>query len=252
MPSAALRGISRSLRTYHGNAERSARMAAMYGRFLQQGSLAFDVGAHVGDRVTCFRSLGASVVAVEPQPMPARVLRMIHGRDPHVTLVEAACGTGPGTLRLHINEANPTVSTGSTAFVRAANGARGWEGQDWNQTADVAMVSLDQLISDLGMPDFVKIDVEGFEADVLNGLSHAPPALSFEFTMIQRDVAHACLARLTELGEYRFHLSLGETHRFTTQMTETADEMSARIDTLPHTANSGDVYAVLANADTVQ
>jgi hypothetical protein len=63
-----LRGVLRSLRIYYGDRKRRDAMDALYRRFIRPGDLAFDVGAHVGDRVASFRRLGARVVAVEPQP----------------------------------------------------------------------------------------------------------------------------------------------------------------------------------------
>ncbi len=237
--------LHRSLDVYYGDPVRDAAMDALYACFLKPGQLAFDIGSHVGDRIGSFRRVGASVVALEPQPLCARAIRAIYGGDSNVALVEAACGPKPGTLTLHINSRNPTVTTASPDFVRAADGAGGWEGQVWDQSIEVPVTTFDSLIAQHGMPDFAKIDVEGFEADVLAGLSQTVPALSFEFTTIQRDVAVRCLDHLMLLGDYRFDIALGEAQRLTFDRWVTATEMQLHIESLPHDANSGDVYCVL-------
>jgi FkbM family methyltransferase len=244
-PKGTAKSLSRSLRVYHGDAGRNAAMDALYAQFLAPGDLAFDIGAHVGDRTSSFRRLGARVVALEPQPGPARAIRLIHGRDRKVTLVEAACGDRSGTATLRINSANPTVSTMSGEFVDAARDADGWREQIWDHELTVPCTTLDALIRQHGLPDFIKIDVEGFEAHVLAGLTRTPAALSFEFTTIQRDVAEACLALLEALGPYRFNLALGESQRLVFPEPIPAEAMGAHLRELPHAANSGDVYAIL-------
>jgi FkbM family methyltransferase len=237
--------LRRSLDIYYGDPAHDAAMDALYSRFLRPGTLAFDIGSHVGDRIGSFRRLGARVVALEPQPLCARAIRTIYADDPDVMLVEAACSDWPGSVTLRINSANPTVSTASHDFIGAAGGAGGWEGQVWDAEVEVPCTTLDALIARYGMPAFVKIDVEGLEDAVLAGLSQAVPALSFELTTIQRDVAFRCLDKLAALGPYGFDIALGESQRLTFERWISKAEMATHIAALPHAANSGDVYCLL-------
>ena len=241
----ALSNLKRSLEVYYGDPARDAAMDRLYASFLKPGDLAFDIGSHVGDRIGAFRRRGARVVALEPQPDCAHVVREIYRDDDRVTLVESACGPKPGRLTLHINSANPTVTTASTDFVKAADGAGGWEGQKWDRAIEVPVTTLDALIATYGRPAFVKIDVEGFEGDVLAGLSQPLPMLSFEFTTIQRDVAFACIGRLGHIGRYQFEVALGESQKLEIGRWISGDQMAQFIEQLPHEANSGDVYAKL-------
>ena len=236
------RATLRSLRIYYGDRKRAAAMDRLYGDFIAAGDLVFDVGAHVGDRIASFRRLGARVVAVEPQRAMLRTLRLLYGRDSHVTLEATAVGRQKGRLRMLINADNPTVSTASSAFVAAANGAPGWESQRWNEFTDVDVTTLDALIAQHGVPAFIKVDVEGFEAEALAGLSQAVRVLSFEFTTIQPDVALACIARCAELGYARFNAALGESQAMVGEWVS-ADEIARWLAALPQAANSGDIYA---------
>lgn len=246
-PNGTARAIGRSLRIYHGDRAHRAALDAHHARFVKPGDLVFDIGAHVGDRISSLRRLGARVVAVEPQPGAMRALRLIHGRDRNVTLLQVAAGDASGELTLLVNTKNPTVSTASQDFIAAADGASGWEGQSWDHRITVPALTLDALIAAHGLPDFIKIDVEGFEDRVLAGLSLPVKLLSFEFTTIQRDIAHKCLIKLASLGNYRFEMTLGEKQRFEQGDWVTADQMADLISNLPHEANSGDVYARLQN-----
>jgi FkbM family methyltransferase len=238
-------GVARSLRVYYRDPERAAAMERLYAGFVKPGDLVFDVGAHVGDRIRAFRRLGARVVAVEPQLPMVRVLRLIYGRDADVTIEPMAVGRAAGSITLQINVANPTISTASRAFIAAAAGSPRWIGEQWTREITVPVTTLDALILRHGPPSFAKIDIEGFEAEALAGLSRPIPALSFEFTTIQRDVALAALARCVALGYRRFNAALGESQTFVFSDAADADTLRAWLVDLPDEANSGDVYASL-------
>lgn len=237
--------LGRSFDVYYRDPERAARMDLLNAQFVPDGGLAFDIGAHVGDRTGSFRRLGARVVAVEPQPHIFRALRLIYHNDPKVTLCQTAIAARQGKLELYINSRNPTVSTGSTDLISAARGSEQWEGQVWDACVTVPMTTLDALIAAHGVPDFTKIDVEGFELQVLQSLTKPVPSLSFEFTTIQRDVALSCLHRIAELGSYIFNLSLGEDHALHLTDWLDAGSLSELLMSLPDSANSGDIFARL-------
>jgi FkbM family methyltransferase len=241
----AARGVIRSLRIYYGGRHRRSALDRHYARFVAAGDLVFDVGSHVGDRVGAFRRLGARVIAVEPQPALAKTLRLLYGRDKEVIVVQSAVGREAGAVALKLNLDNPTVSTASEAFIAASHGAPGWEGQQWTRTVDVPVTTLDGLIARHGAPRFIKIDVEGYEAEALAGLSAAAPALSFEFTTIQRDVACACVARCAAIGYRAFEASLGESLAFVHARKLDVGQMMDWLTGLPASANSGDIYATL-------
>jgi FkbM family methyltransferase len=238
-------GILRSVWIYYADRSRAAAMDRLYAGFVRRGDLVFDIGAHVGDRVASFRRLGARVVAVEPQAAMLKVLKLFYGRGADVAIENQAVGRKAGTTSMMINVDNPTVSSASLDFIDAAREAPGWEKQRWTRSVSVPVTTLDELIDKHGVPAFIKIDVEGFEAEVLAGLTHAVNALSFEFTTIQRDVALACVERCVAMGYTRFNAGLGESQNFVNANWVDSEEIVRWLTGLPYAANSGDVYAAL-------
>lgn len=244
MQTARLLGIARSLAIYHAVPGRAGRLRRLCAPFVPAGGLCFDVGAHAGNRTRCFRALGAHVVAIEPQADFARLLRWMFKGDPAVTVLEAAVGSAPGEAQLQVSARTPTVSTLSPEWLARVGGDESFRGVDWAPGPLVRIATLDALIARHGVPDFVKIDVEGMEGEVLAGLSQPLAALSFEYLAIAPDLSIACVERLASLGDYRFNWSPGESMRFAGERWLDAARMRERLAAMSARAGSGDVYAL--------
>lgn len=176
-----------------------ARAFSLYKRCVRSGNLCFDIGANHGSRSVIFTLLGARTIAVEPNASLTGKLRRI----PRVTVVNKAVSDAPGMRKMLFNR-NDQISSLNPEWRKK------WlEFPDWEER-DIECTTFDQLIAEHGIPDFTKIDVEGFESAVLAGLSQPMPLLSFEASPGFEENAKRCLDHLLKLGDYEFNLAFGD------------------------------------------
>ena len=135
-------GLCRSLLIYHAVPFRQSRLRTLLSPLVPPGGLAFDLGAHVGNRVRALRGLGARVIAVEPQPAYANLLRRLFARDKNIVIVEAAIGERAGDALLSVSDRHPTVSTLSPAWRDRIGRQPGFRGVDWNREIEVTVETL--------------------------------------------------------------------------------------------------------------
>lgn len=160
--------------------------------------LVFDVGALGGGLAHQCAKVGIECVSIEPLPEAYEAILKIM---PDAIVIQKALGTEPGRADLTI------CGTLSTMVPEKWFGPRSrFRHIDTSGTVEVEVTTLDELIAEYGKPDFVKIDVEGYELEVLKGLSQPVPLLSFEYTPPFYKDAAACLDHLVGLGmkEYNY------------------------------------------------
>jgi FkbM family methyltransferase len=225
------------------------RTAAFYAELCGPGDLVFDVGANLGQKAYVFLKLGARVVSVEPERECVRYLRS-HFSSPRLTVVQAAVSDSPGRVRLFLDPQTPEIASLDERWLS--------DGPDhakaFQVTAqDVEAVTLSQLVERYGVPDYLKIDVEGHETRVLQGLHVPVKRVSFEFHTVKLDELARRCALLGSLGAYEFNYTLGNTYRMglarwvsSAHLADALRDVRGR----PSELQAGDVFARLPEPTT--
>lgn len=193
------------------------------------------------------RKAGAKVIALEPQAPFTRFLKLT--LPPDVTLIDAAVGGFETQAEMSVSSKHPTVSSLRSDFVSDAATAPGFEHVRWDSKQMVRVVTLDGLIQEHGLPSYIKIDVEGFELEVLSGLSQPVPLLSVEYLPGFTHLTHKVIKRIEQLGDYSFNPVVGEKASFLWPEWRDGKALRQWLDTLPKDSPSGDLFAKLTLAD---
>ncbi|MFA6993527.1 MAG: FkbM family methyltransferase [Patescibacteria group bacterium] len=221
--------------------QQQRKMLKFYFQFIQPGDLCFDVGANLGNRTEIFLQLGATVVAVEPQEKCYQHLAKKYNYNPLVTLVGQALGSQSGEGEIMISEAH-TLSSMSPEWISGVKNSGRFADYQWQKKVKVKITTLDKLITQYGQPVFCKIDVEGFEFEVLKGLSRPIKAISFEFTPEFLEPTIKAINHLAGLGSVKFNYSIGESMNLTLANWVGAEEICQLLAAVDQTI-FGDIYA---------
>jgi FkbM family methyltransferase len=220
-----------------GYLDERKRMRVFFRQFVRRGDLVFDIGACRGHMSELFAELGGRVVAVEPNPLLAA--RMEHLYGSFFTVLARAVGAAEGRATLYVGRYAGHSTLSEEWMERFARDDR------WSDSVDVPVTTLDALMGQYGVPSFIKIDVEGYEPEVLRGLGQRV-SLSFEYQAADLAIASACLQRLDELGPYGFNYSPAKRYGLVFRAPVTSRELlrALHAERLRNPATYGDVYAL--------
>lgn len=181
-----------------------------YSQFIKANDLCFDIGANIGDKTDLFLWFKARVVAVEPQESCWRVLKRRFQGNENVSVEAVALAENNASRTLFIDRSH-TLASFSREWIDDVKRSGRFANHRWNDTLTVPTVTMDTLIEKYGKPDFCKIDVEGFEFDVLQGLSQPVKTISLEFVTERIEASIKCIDYLSALGNTEYSYCLGDT-----------------------------------------
>lgn len=215
-----------------------SRELEFLGRFIGPDSHVFDVGANRGQSSENYIKLGARVVAFEPQEDLHPEIRQLCRNSPRLVIESCGLGSSEEIRRFFM-----------TAYDQVASLREDWEGTRIGEKT-IKVSTLDRQIELHGLPTYCKIDVEGWELEVLTGLSEPIPIVSFEYHQSPGEIetAKAVLARLAHLGPYSCNIRTAEQHHFLLDnfipINTFAGLFPDQLDPSPR-AGYGDIFCVL-------
>ena len=218
------------------------KQLAFYSNFIEKGDLCYDIGANIGDKTDLFLRLGARVVAVEPQESCWRVIKRRFGKGYTINIEGVAIASTAGKRPFFLDKSD-TLSTLSKDWISTVKKSGRFPNHKWTDQVLVETVTLDSLIGKYGKPKFCKIDVEGFELEVLKGLSQPIDIISYEFVSERVGACINCINYLADLGDPRFNYCLGDADSFASREWLTAKQIRDSIALMEgELTNFGDMY----------
>ena len=210
-----------------------------FAQFIKKGDLCFDIGANNGNITNLFLKNGAEVICVEPQINCLRKLYKKFGNNKKVIIIGKALAEKEGYRTIFINENENTLSTLSDKWRTESRFSKYY---NWNKQQQVKAITLDNLIQLYGVPKFCKIDVEGFELNVLKGLTQKIQYISFEFTREFLDDMKKCISYLKSLGQVKLNCDISSNAKFLLSRFSSPMDLYYSLDLIKDVLLWGDIY----------
>jgi FkbM family methyltransferase len=164
--------------------------------------IAFDIGANIGQTVDELLPNYDKIICFEPNPSLVTVIRNKFFNNDKVTIEELGLSDKIETKNFNISNSH-VVSTFSEDWI---NNSRFTNVYNWDTSIEVKTTTLDEIINKYGIPYFIKIDVEGYEYEVIKGLTKLleNTYFAFEWAEEQYGVVNKTIEYLKELGYQNF------------------------------------------------
>lgn len=191
-----------------------------YRSFLTPCSLIFDIGANDGHKTEAFINIAHNVICCEPDLENCQKLRGRFGKlREKVVVKQVALAAAPGEQTMYVHHKGSAFNTLNSKFkeIVEADEMKRWnEKVSFVEKMKVHTTTLNLLIQEYGIPYFIKVDVEGYELEVIKGLSTPIPYLSLECLLPDfKEELLESIALLKNLGApLSFNVAINEQLQF--------------------------------------
>lgn len=179
---------------------------------LTKFEVAFDVGSFVGDSIVGIKSMGYEhIVCVEPDPHNFAKLKSNYGGDSTVTLINKAVTDKRGEIvKLYSTRNLPFLNSLDPDWLTKTRHNQYYRPNQYEEIDVETITILDIIEYVRKSPDYIKIDVEGFESKVIRCIKEKPELISFEWISERLDDNLSCISMLKDIGFKQFYICSGE------------------------------------------
>ncbi len=213
-----------------------------FSNFIKKGDLCYDIGANYGNKTRTYLLLKSKVISVEPQKKCALYLKQAFYKYKNVRIIRKAIGSKVGKADIFISDNGTEFSRLSKKFINTFGNENNQTGFHYRKKEIVAVDTLDNLIDKFGVPKLCKIDVEGYELEVLKGLTKKIPFIVFEFHTDLYANTKKCIARILSIGPALFNYALLESHDLELVKWSDVSLLYKYLDPLVSSSTYGDIY----------
>ncbi len=159
-----------------------------------------DMGMNDGSDTAYYLHCGCQVIAIEANPELAEAANRMFAREiaeGKLTILNLGIAASERVADFYVASNHQWSSFSQEVASR--------RGMEVVKTIRVSCVPLSTIVREYGVPNYVKIDIEGYDLFCVESLSQdmAPPYISVEFA---HGMEHRLLRRLLELGYVQFKL----------------------------------------------
>ena len=214
--------------------------------------LLFDIGANIGSWAIANLSEDTTIISVEASPLTYLLLRRNIRSHKNITPLHYAVTSSPDPTVTFYHSACHVLSTLDKSWLTSPDSRFGQHRHNI-KTYDVKTITLDKLIDTYGVPDLLKVDVEGAENIVLPSLTRQVPLLCFEWAAEWFSQGKQCIDHLVSLGFNKFSIQYDDnyTYRPDESSYKTSQEIIELLSKAEHKKDWGMIWAKPSSASVV-
>jgi FkbM family methyltransferase len=171
----------------------------------------FDIGANVGEWSKENIKLADKIIAVEASPNTFNLLKTNTNNYSNINCLNYAVSSCNND---HIDFYDCTANTISTTNIKWLTDPNSRFYNYKYNTIKVRTITIDELIKTYGIPDLIKVDVEGGEYDCLKSLTQKIPLLCFEWASEVNNITFKCIDHLETIGFKNFYIQETDKYNF--------------------------------------